>query len=101
MFTMRHEGKDANTYVGTVDWVVSTILFAVPLGLDYLFGARSWAAFLSWPVWVFALGLLMLHWTTALESLRDREVELWGWWAAALAHVTAVWHVIAVVKDVK
>ncbi|MFF9086858.1 hypothetical protein ACF1BE_10665 [Streptomyces sp. NPDC014991] len=101
MYTMRHEGKDASTYVGTLDWVVTTALFAVPLCLDYAFGSRSWAAFISWPLWALAALLLLMHWSTAIRSLRGRKVELWGWWAAALAHVIAVWHIIAVIKDVQ
>ncbi|MGV9931151.1 hypothetical protein [Streptomyces olivaceoviridis] len=103
MYTMRHEGKDADTYVGTVDWIVTAVLFAIPLCLDYAFGARSVAAFAAWPLWVFALGLLLLHWSTALRLVRERKAgtEAWGWWAAALAHVVAVWHVIAVIKDVQ
>ncbi|MEU9174667.1 hypothetical protein AB0D34_44090 [Streptomyces sp. NPDC048420] len=101
MFTMRHEGKDTSTYVGTLDWLVAGVLFAIPVFLDHAFGARGWTAFVSWPIWILALGLLLLHWSTALRPLRGREVEVWGWWAAALAHVIAAWHVIAVIKDVQ
>lgn len=101
MFTMRHEGKDTDSHVGTLDWVVSAVLFAIPLALDYGFGARSWIGLLSWPVWAFAIGLLAFHWSTALRALRGERIELWGWWAAALAHVVAAWHVIAVIKDVQ
>jgi hypothetical protein len=101
MYTMRHEGKDTGSYVGTLDWVVTTVLFGIPLALDYAFGARSWIGFITWPVWTFALGLLVLHWSTALRAFRCRRIELWGWWAAASAHVIAVWHIIAVIKDVQ
>ncbi|MFH9010430.1 hypothetical protein ACH4C6_03560 [Streptomyces sp. NPDC017943] len=98
MHTMRHEGKAPDTYVGTLDWLVPSLILMFVVALDYVFGARSWASFVAWPVWAWSVGLLIHHWCVVL---RRRDVELWGWWAAALAHVTAAWHIIAVVKDVK
>lgn len=97
MFTMRHEGKDPHTFVGTLDWIVAAILFGVVLSLDYGFGARSYAAYVAWPLWAWSVGLLLTHWSTIV---RGKDAELWGFWAAAVAHVFAVWHIIAVVKDV-
>ncbi|MCX5162484.1 MULTISPECIES: hypothetical protein [unclassified Streptomyces] len=97
MPTMRHEGKDPGTFVGTLDWIVASVLFGIVLALDYGFGARSYAAYVAWPLWACGIGLLLTHWHTVI---RGKNVELWGFWAAALAHVLAAWHVIAVIKDV-
>lgn len=98
MFTMRHEGKDPDTFVGTLDWIVTSVMFGIVLALDYGFGARSYAAYGAWPLWAWTVGLLLTHWRTVVKG---KNAELWGFWAAALAHVLATWHVIAVIKDVR